>query len=139
MNLRGFFSNLRGQDRTGVVSSAPGSPAPVSAEANAAAERRTVPRRYGDPVEVRLCSYEYSDLTCGPTGWVRDRCPNGLALTVGKPLEIGSWVRARPTFVPEDAAWVDVMVRNCRPQGNRWILGCQFVESPPREVMLLFR
>ena len=140
MSLRGLFSSLRGRERTGVNSATVTSPATGAADsAVAIQERRAGHRRYGDPVEVHLCSFEYSKPVCGSTGWVRDRCPNGLAFTVEKPLDIGSWLRVRPTFVPEDAAWVDVLVRHCHPQGNRWVLGCQFVESPPRELMLLFR
>jgi PilZ domain len=102
-------------------------------------ERRATPRRYGDPVEVHLRSHEHADPACGPRGWVRDRCLNGLALTTEKPIEIGSWLRIRPTTVPDDVAWVDVMVRNCRQQGSRSVVGCQFVEAPPRELLLLFR
>src|SRR5207249_139142 len=102
-------------------------------------ERRGAPRRYGDPVEVRLKSYEYTDASCGATGWVKDRSHGGLALTTEKPLEVGSWLRVRPTIVPDDVAWVDLLVRDVRPQGPRWVLGCQFVEAPPRELLLLFR
>ena len=138
MNLRGILSGILGRERD---SSSPVSPpSTASAEiATARQERRAFPRRYGDPVEVRLRSYEFGDPPCGPTGWVRDRCPGGLGLAVEKPLVVGTWLRVRPTHVMEDVPWVDLIVRHCHPQGNRWVVGCQFVEKPPRELMLLFR
>jgi hypothetical protein len=139
MSFRGMLSGLRNRARAGFAPPELSSSAQLSNAAVAVQDRRRSPRRYGDPVEVRLSSYEATDLPCGPTGWVRDRCLNGLAFTVDKPLEIGCWVRARPTFVSEDAAWVGLLVRHCHQQGNRWVIGCEFVETPPREVMLLFR
>jgi hypothetical protein len=88
---------------------------------------------------VRLKSYEYTDAACGSTGWVRDRSPGGLGLATERPLDVGTWLRVRPTIVPDDVAWVDVLVKDVRPQGPRWVLGCQFVEVPPRELLMLFR
>jgi hypothetical protein len=102
-------------------------------------ERRASPRRYGDPVEVHLRSYDYVDPPCGAKGWVRDRSRGGLGLTTEKPVDIGIWLRVRPTSVPDDVAWVDVLVRHCRAQGTRYVVGCQFVEPPPHELLLLFR
>ena len=139
-NLLGLFAALLHRQRNAVASLENSSKAKPASESNAVpVERRASPRRYGDPVEVRLRSYDYADPACGPTGWVRDRCPNGLALTTDKPIEVGSWLRVRTSNVPDDVAWVDVTVRHCRPQGSRSVVGCHFVEAPPRELLLLFR
>jgi PilZ domain len=139
-NFLGLFAALlhRQRNAPSTLQSAP-KPNPASESNSVPVERRAAPRRYGDPVEVRLRSYEHADPACGPTGWVRDRSQHGLALTTEKPLDIGSWLRVRPTNVPDDVGWVDVMVRHCRPQGSRSIVGCNFVEAPPRELLLLFR
>jgi hypothetical protein len=140
MSLRSILSGLLHKDREADATSSKASqstPSPLNG--GITQERRAFPRRYGDPVEVRLQSYEYTDPPCGAKGWVRDRCPGGLGLTVEKPMEIGAWLRVRPTYVMEDVPWVDVLVKHCHPQGNRWVVGCQFVEPPPRELMLLFK
>ena len=102
-------------------------------------ERRAHPRRYGDPVEVHLRTQDDKTPPCGSSGWVRDRSLGGIGLAVEKPLEPGTALKVRPVFVFDDSFWVQVVVRHCHPQGHRWIVGCQFVEALPREVMLLFR
>src|SRR5579862_8729018 len=112
MNLRGILSGILGRDRDSSSTSASTASADI---ANARQERRAFPRRYGDPVEIRLRSYEFGDPPCGPTGWVRDRCPGGLGLTVEKPMEVGAWLRVRPTHVMEDVPWAQVIVRHCHP------------------------
>ncbi len=139
-NVFGFFGAfLRRQHEAAPSLERSPSSNPSSENNQATQERRASPRRYGDPVEVHLRTYEYLDAACGRTGWVRDRSAGGLGLTTEKPLEVGSWLRVRPTSVPDDVPWVDVMVRHCRPQGAKWVLGCQFVEPPPHELLLLFR
>jgi hypothetical protein len=139
-NVRGIFSGLLGRQRDAGAALDDSNHPTTAPESDATLrERRLAPRRYGDPVEVRLKSYEHADANCGSTGWVRDRSQGGLALSTDKPLDVGTWLRIRPTIVPDDVAWVDVLVKDVRPQGPRWVLGCQFVEEPPRELLLLFR
>jgi len=139
-NVRGLFSGLLGkQPESGTAVADAGVSSTPSESEITLRERRQSPRRYGDPVEVRLKSYEYSEAACGPTAWVRDRSKTGIALATEKSLDVGTWLRVRPTNVPEDVAWVDVLVKDVRSQGPRWLLGCQFVEVPPRELLMLFR
>src|SRR3954452_18646246 len=99
-NVRGIFSGLLGKQRESGTALADPAPANTPSENDTTMrERRLAPRRYGDPVEVRLKSYEYADASCGLTGWVRDRSPGGLALSTEKPLDVGTWLRVRPTIV----------------------------------------
>jgi hypothetical protein len=100
-------------------------------------ERRQAPRRYGDPVQVVL----FSGLAgARPFGaWVMNRSTGGLGLSVPQPMEPGLFLHVRVTRAPDDVPWVTVEVKSCRPLAGRWILGCQYVEAPSKEVLLLFR
>jgi hypothetical protein len=139
-NLLGLFAALLHRQRDAVQGAELVRPQNlISANGALIEERRASPRRYGDPIEVHLRSYENQVPACGPKGWVRDRSAGGLGLTTEMPIDVGAWLKVRPTTVPDDVAWVDVLARHCRAQGSRWVLGCQFVEPPPRELLVLFR
>jgi hypothetical protein len=87
-------------------------------------ERRALPRRRGHPVAVLIAR---SDIPCPPShGWVVDRSPEGFCLVAEEAIPVSSWIRVRSTDHPRDSEWFEVEVRNCRPERNVWILGCQF-------------
>jgi hypothetical protein len=87
-------------------------------------ERRALPRRRGHPVAVLIAR---SDIPCPPShGWVVDRSPEGFCLVSEEAIPVSSWIRVRSTDHPRGSEWFEVEVRNCRPERNVWILGCQF-------------
>jgi hypothetical protein len=87
-------------------------------------ERRALPRRRGHPVAVLIAR---SDVPGSPShGWVVDRSPEGLCVVSEEAIPASSWIRVRSTDHPRGSEWFEVEVRNCRPERNVWILGCQF-------------
>ena len=87
-------------------------------------ERRALPRRRGHPVAVLICTRGAHD--SASQGWVVDRSPEGLCLVTEKPFVVSTWIRVRSTDHPRGSQWFEVEVRNCRPERNIWIVGCQF-------------
>ncbi len=139
-NLMGLFAALLGRQRAMAPSLERSPSSNTSSESSPVREeRRASPRRYGDPVEVHLRSYEYLDPPCGRTGWVRDRSAGGLGLTTEKPLEVGSWLRVRPDFGSGRRLLGGCPCAPLPAPRRKWVLGCQFVEPPPHELLLLFR
>src|SRR5205807_1624549 len=100
------------------------------------AERRSSLRRPGNPVAVLVASAQAS--TQPWEGWVIDRSRGGLRLAVPKPMAVGTLLKVRTTHDPECAPWVQLRVQRCRPRDGVWVLGCQFVQLPPINVLLLF-
>jgi hypothetical protein len=87
-------------------------------------ERRALPRRRGHPVAVLIAR---SDVIGSPShGWVVDRSPEGLCVVAEEEIPALTWIRVRSTDHPRGSEWFEVEVRNCRPERNVWILGCQF-------------
>jgi hypothetical protein len=86
-------------------------------------ERRALPRRRGHPVAVLIVRSDVSGLPSH--GWVVDRSPEGLCVVSDEPIPVSSWIRVRSTDHPRGSEF-EVEVRNCRPERNVWILGCQF-------------
>jgi hypothetical protein len=98
--------------------------------------RRTVPRRKGQPVPV-LISYPHEKAE-PVQGWVIDRSPDGLCLVADEALTVGALVNVRPTHNFANLTWYPVEVRNCRPERDIWILGCQFVRKLSWNDLRLF-
>jgi PilZ domain len=87
-------------------------------------DRRALPRRRGHPVAVLIAR---SDLPGSPShGWVVDRSPEGLCVVAEEAIPLFTWIRVRSTDHPGGSEWFEVEVRNCRPERNIYILGCQF-------------
>jgi hypothetical protein len=100
-------------------------------------ERRQAPRRWGDPVQVVIWDgYPSSNPA---RGWIVNRSAGGLGLSEAQPALEGALLSVRVAIAPETLPWTQVQVKSCIPVTGRWILGCQFVETPPREVLLMFR
>ena len=63
----------------------------------------------------------------------------GLGLSAAQSTLEGAILSVRVGVAPETDPWTRVQVKSCNPATGRWILNCQFVEAPPREVMLMFK
>jgi PilZ domain len=100
-------------------------------------ERRQAPRRWGDPVQVLISD---GNSAIEPSrGWIVNRSAGGLGLAAGQPVLEGTVLSVRVTVAPDSVGWTQLQVKSCVPSTGRWILGCQFRETPAREVLLLFR
>ncbi|MBY0524393.1 MAG: PilZ domain-containing protein [Gemmataceae bacterium] len=100
--------------------------APVAtAPTDAGEERRTAPRRRGNPVSVQVS--DANARTEPFQGWVVDRSSGGLRLLVDQSVSAGTVLSVRPTKAHPSFPWVQVKVRSCRPERSSWNLGCQFV------------
>jgi hypothetical protein len=111
----------------------------VTAERMPVVERRASPRRYGDPVPVKIRSAGYYQLPHDLSGWVMDRSQGGLGIALSEPLDVGFWLSVRHSAVGDDLPWARLQVQSCRPQAGRYILGCQYLEPPAQDAVLLFR
>lgn len=100
-------------------------------------ERRQTPRRWGDPIQILLWDEFPGDEPA--RGWIVNRSTGGLGLSAAQPALEGALLSVRITIAPETIPWTRVQVKGCTPSAGRWILNCQFVETPPREVLLMFR
>jgi hypothetical protein len=101
-------------------------------------ERRTAPRRRGNPVSVLVSDAE---VVVEPVrGWVLDRSGTGLGLELLEEGEvaIGTILSIRPTEASEHVPWVRIEVRNRQKVGTTWRLGCQFVKPPAWDVLMRF-
>ena len=90
-------------------------------------ERRSAPRRKGNPVSVSIC--DGPDESEPIQGWVLDRSSGGVRLLVDEVIATETLVKIRPSKAPESVPWVTVKVKSCSPQGKSWNLGCQFLEK----------
>ena len=99
-------------------------------------EKRGFSRRSGNAVPV-VFTMAGNDETL-QNGWVVDRSAGGLCLSLEKPLEVGAFLRIRPSKAQVTAPWIDIQVKSCRADQANWELGCQFVTIPPFNTLLLF-
>jgi|SRR5208283_1400486 len=99
-------------------------------------ERRGALRRGGNPVPVLItdANGEAEPLNA----WVIDRSTGGLCLSVHEAIATGTVLSVRTSNAPQTVPWIQVEVKNCRPVGSDWELGCKFVRTPPWSVLLLF-
>jgi hypothetical protein len=67
-----------------------------------------------------------------------DRSLGGFRLSVTQALPLGTRLSVRATHAPAKDSWVQVEVKSCRRQDNRWELGCRFVDEPLYSVLLQF-
>lgn len=109
--------------------------APDPFVSGSARERRTAPRRAGRSVPVLLCRGEGDRRI---EGFVADRSLTGLGILLRVPFARGTQLTIRPRNSHEKTLGVQVQVRSCRQKGDQFLIGCQFVGSPPANVLLLF-
>jgi hypothetical protein len=89
----------------------------------------------GKPVSVLISDGTLSEEPL--PGWVMDRPPGGLKILVDDEIKIGTVIGVRPTREHPDAQWINVSVKNIRPERQSFIITCQFVERPPWPALAL--
>jgi hypothetical protein len=99
-------------------------------------EKRGFNRRSGNAVPVVFTTAGNDGNL--DNGWVVDRSAGGLCLSLEKPLDVGTFLKIRPSKAPVTAPWIEIQVRSCRADEANWELGCQFVTIPPFNTLLLF-
>jgi hypothetical protein len=97
-------------------------------------ERRAMPRRKGNTVEVELRDGDGQVFG----GWVHDRSGGGLCLLVEQAVAEESTLELRPRAKGSTMGWVEVTVRSCRHDGKQYEVGCQFVKMPSWNELLQF-
>ena len=71
-------------------------------------------------------------------GLAIDASIGGLKLLTREPLGRGTILRVRNVKAPHSVPSVEVRVKSCRPQQSMWVVGTQFLHTPPSDVMLHF-
>lgn len=99
-------------------------------------DRRGGVRRGGPPTPVLVADAESDNDTVG--GWVADRSTGGLGLMLKGKLVPGTRVNVRAANAPESAPWVQLRVCHARRVEGAFLVGCQFMQTPPWNVLLLF-
>src|SRR5207245_9459784 len=102
------------------ISSCPAAP-------TAGVERRTASRRKGNPVPVTLSNARATSPALD--GWIIDRSGTGIGVLVDEAVEVGTVLSVRPTKAHSGFGWLQVEVKNCRPDKSNWKLGCQFLQK----------
>jgi len=98
--------------------------------------RRTSLRREGSPVEIYVSCSAFQNTT--QQAWVVDRSMGGLRLTMDQGISPGNTVRIMAVNAPKKTEWVTLLVRSCKPIDDYFELGCEFDQTPPWNVLLLF-
>jgi hypothetical protein len=124
-----------GAPTKGPATAAPSLPADDPFVFGSTFERRTAARREGNPVEVTI-----ADPAGGEPlhGWVLDRSVGGLGLRMEVAVPVGMVLNVRPRKAPKLVPWTELEVKSCRQNGTTWEVGCQFVQTPPWSVLVLF-
>jgi hypothetical protein len=133
--LLGFFNLFR--RRAAFPPPAPSDAVVSSASTLSFTERRQAPRRWGDPIQTLIWDEYPSNEPA--RGWIVNRSTGGLGLSAARPALEGSILSVRITAALETVPWTRVQVKGANPSAGRWILNCQFLETPSREVLLMFR
>src|SRR5262249_13938305 len=103
-------------------------------------ERRRALRRVGPPTAVRIATTlaEAPTATTTSEGLVLDRSTGGLCFATEREFQPGDVVFLRVTGTGTDCPWVAVVVRHCCDYEEFFLVGCEFRESLPLTVQLLF-
>ncbi len=99
------------------------------------AERRTSRRRWGNPTEVSLTS---ATLPRTLHGLIINRSTGGLAIFVDENVPAGTVVKVRSKEAPHYVPSVEIEVRFARAVSRNFLLGCQFREEVPWNVLVWF-
>jgi hypothetical protein len=99
-------------------------------------DKRSSLRRGGNPIAVVVSDA----LVPGDPapGLVVNRSRGGLCLMLPRKFDVGQLVAVRSGNFPKEQPSVQLRVRHCKQIGDRWRLGCQFVEDLPWSTVLLF-
>jgi len=102
----------------------------------ALAERRASIRRGGAVVRVTVASPLFHR---GVTdGFVLDRSTGGLCIALATEVPRGVVLKVRAAHAPDTVGYINVIVRNCRRQEEYYEVGCEFEQTPPWNILLLF-
>jgi hypothetical protein len=113
-----------------------GAAAQLPADRIAFEDRRTSRRRVGNPISIYIAD-EMAVAEPIP-GWVMDRSSTGLGLWVDEEEPVGTLLRVRPVKTKDPDWWTQVVVRHCRAESGRYVVGCQFVDRVPWNQLKLF-
>jgi hypothetical protein len=94
-------------------------------------ERRSSPRRWGNPTQVYLHAPR---LARRLRGLVINRSDPGLAIFVNQQVPLGTTLTLRPVEAPESVPSVEITVRNCRKIKRNYIIGCEAPQEIPWNV-----
>jgi hypothetical protein len=72
------------------------------------------------------------------TAAILDRSQGGVGIELKEKSAVGQRFQLRLRNWSPEAAWVNVEVRHCRPHGDSWRVGCQFLDVSTWEVIHLF-
>ena len=72
------------------------------------------------------------------TAAILDRSLGGVGIELKEESTVGQRFQLRLSGWSPEAAWVTVEVRHCRPHGEGWRVGCQFLDVSAWEVVNLF-
>lgn len=100
------------------------------------ADRRESVRRDGVPIRVLLSSTAFRNGV--NDGFVVDRSTGGLKIVIRTAMAPGGTVQVRAANAPDTVGFVTTIIRSCRPEGDHFIIGCEFEKTPPWNVLLLF-
>ena len=99
-------------------------------------EKRTSLRRTGNPVSIVITEPGAPDKPFD--GWVMDRSVGGLCVSSPRVFPVDAYLSIRPANAHEAVPSVRVKVRHHRKHDGRFAVGCQYTESYPWSVLLLF-
>jgi hypothetical protein len=102
----------------------------------ASTEKRRSSRHLLTPVIVLVS--ETPTPTDSIEGLILNSSPDGLGLSLKQKLSVDTVVQVRVATAPAETPWVQVKVKHCSPMASRWRVGCQYVEPPPPDVLVLF-
>jgi hypothetical protein len=111
-------------------------PLPDSGKASDAGDRRKASRRPGNFIPVHLSD---AQARARPKrAWVLDRSTGGLRIAADRELPAGVILSVKAENAPDNTPWIQVQIRSCRPNEKFFELGCQFLQTPPWSILLLF-
>jgi len=67
-----------------------------------------------------------------------DRSTGGLCIALATEVPRGVVLKVRAAHAPDTVGYINVIVRNCRRQEEYYEVGCEFEQTPPWNVLLLF-
>lgn len=100
------------------------------------ADRRGAVRREGPPVRIHLVSPTFRRGVAD--GYVLDRSTGGLRVAIEVAVAPGTTLQVRAANAPDNVGFVTLIVRSCRQNTGFYELGCEFDQTPPWNVLLLF-
>jgi hypothetical protein len=101
-----------------------------------ASDKRRALRRRGSSVTVMI-----SDAAGTAPPWqgiVANRSVGGLQLEIDRSVPVGAVLSVRPAQAPSIVPWIQVEIRHCQKTGTTWQVGCQFLRTPPANILWLF-